>query len=429
MADNTWARDDVPDCSDDDALTPFSGALIPKFINNYAPQEEAFSLYEEVEGRRLWVTCNQRGVGLNNITPTINNIVVTEFMDNYFGLSGRKTSGDYHTDISRWQNSFGQLNMIIMKLNGIQISGGYGSSDMSLPQISEIKPNPKTLKCKPTYDRQRYAFGDIMEIVQSSLNSGLKMRSFMFRNADTLAAHKKSGEVQYTMEISPSDVGGCGMEVEFQIPVKTTGGMEIDVMLQQQSWLDQANLQREWRFRNKNSSNSTSVEFSMNRGALLKDTLAYGESFKGNADVLGELERSRNLEDRDLQRMLSVSKQFVCAEGPNRGRRLNASVIRNPDPSVPPNRFIFSVSPEEAPASCLTLFWDPVLNPVGCPEGASMCRGALDIRDNVTFILYKLVMRGVKALNENPTVATVVGVTATSALVAIWLYRWMFVLV
>jgi len=250
-ANTNWPRENVTACNETNSIVSLPGedSFTTKMIANYSENETAFAVFEEVDARRLWVHCYERGhPNSDNGTAgdsgvAIRNIVVTEFNDNYFGLSGRKTSGSYHTDINSNQNSYGQLNLIIINLNGKTISRGYGSSDYSLPQISEIKPKPETVTCRNSENQRQYVFGNKMEIIQESLNSGLVMKSYMFKNKPVFENHKASSEVTYTMSVDyDKDLAHCGMSSEFGIPVMTTGGITFDIMMQQQAWVDEDGL-------------------------------------------------------------------------------------------------------------------------------------------------------------------------------------------
>eukprot|EP00392_Amoebophrya_sp_AT5.2_P004662 g4670.t1 len=303
--------------------------------------ELAFNYYKEHDNH-YHVSCYEVGpvtgafaAADNRTTIPLKSQVTAELHKHAFGVATKSLTNTYMlgpAKMVQWEDSFGQINLLVKEVNGVTID---------VDSASTIAPMAGSVHCEASATRG--VFGDTAKFLTTSTAApDLQMKTYLFRNEAAFTAARS--EIAYTMDVGGGDVGRCALEIEFGVTPKAgTGGVTLEVQIRQHAYVDELGLNAHMFYVN----NTNDWSFLLPKDKLLQAT---GGSAAEVAAAAGQ-----NVT------LMAVAKKFVCG---NTGAHVEA------DFTIIDRTMTISLTPAQAPASCGKMYWDPLVKPNGCPEGA-----------------------------------------------------------
>lgn len=249
------------------------------------------------------------------------------------------------------QDSWGQMNLEVMNVNGVDV---YGAGAQSITMLTEPT-------CNSNGDH-RFYMGSVH--MRQVVNEHLTIDGYMFKNA----AEQAAANLQHTMTIGTLDA--CKLELIYAFTPKTGGGLNAEVEVRAHAF-------------GPTQSQSGDVEQAVNAAitgetntaenklvvSIPKDMLIYGAGLGPNgcgsqcSDGAGDGTTTTapggiGACSGDVQRLVEVSLSFVCA---STGDIVNGSVTWEGGSN---RKIMVSLTPEQAPESCNVLYWDPLVTPI-----------------------------------------------------------------
>ncbi|CAD7936663.1 unnamed protein product [Amoebophrya sp. A120] len=297
--------------------------------------ELAFSYYKEHDNH-YHISCYEVGptpqafaAADNGTVIPLKSRVTAELYRHAFGIATKSLTGTYPLAS---QDSFGQINLLVKEVNGVTIG---------VDSAATINPMAGSVDCET--EATRGVFGHTAKfLTTSTVSSDLSMKTYLFRNAAAFAAARS--EIRYTMDVGGSDVGKCALEIEFGVKPKAgTGGVTLEVQIRQHAYVNETGLNSQMSTQN----NTNDWSFLLPKDQLLQAT---GASASEIAAAVGQ-----------SVTLMAVAKKFVCG---STGAHVEASFV------IIDRTMTITLTPAQAPVSCGTMYWDPLVKPNGCPDGA-----------------------------------------------------------
>jgi hypothetical protein len=249
----------------------------------------------------------------------------SEFQRAQVGIASKMLGEDAEYPCDN-QDSFGQLNLEVMDVNGMS---PYNEGADSISVVTE-----------PTCSRDeshKFYGGSGVQISQV-VSEHLTINAYVFKNADAQAAAK----LQHTMTIGTMDM--CKMELIYAFKPKPGGGLDARIEVRQHAFFQEEEVNQAIVASRNEEDNKFSVYLPKNRmlegNGLHPD--GCGSTFEPSDDEL-------------MIHLVDVSLSFTCGA--------TGAVIDGGEFSFQDNTLSVSLTAEQAPESCNVLYWDPLITP------------------------------------------------------------------
>jgi hypothetical protein len=312
---------------------------IEELLTGFSPDELAFSDYRE-QATQLHVTCRAVG-GTGSSDLAIVQKVVTEFQRGQVGVGSFQPVDDASYPCSN-QNGWGDTLLEVMNINGVS---AYDEGAQSIMMQTE----PTCL-----FDSE-HAFYNSSVHLRQIVSDELTIDAYMFRNADAQAA----ANLQHTMTIGSLDA--CKMELIYTFKPQSGGGLHAEIEIRQHAF---GGLEPQVNAAITSVTNTAENKLSIYipRNKLIEGN-GLGPSGCGStcpSDATGGdggTTTTTNPSDKcagGIHHLLDMSLSFTCA---------STGAIINPTFTFQDNKLTVDLTSAQAPESCGSLYWDPVVTP------------------------------------------------------------------
>jgi hypothetical protein len=320
------------------------------FAENFSNGELGFS--DRIESPvQMGVSCYAVGGTSGNLALT--QWVEYEFQRGQVGLGIKKPSSMHQSDGGYPcpnQDSWGQMNLEVMRVNGADV---YGTGAESITMLTEPS-------CNANGDHRFYMSS---VHVRQVVNQHLTIDGYMFRNAEEQAR----AALQHTMTIGTLDK--CKLELIYAFTPMTGGGLNAEVDVRAHGFGPTGDYTVENQVNNAIMAETNVAENKL-VVSIPKDMLLFGAGLGPNGcgsqctDSTGggtttTAPGGSGACSGDMQRLVEVSLSFICA---STGAVVNGNVTWETGENI--KKIMVSLSPEQAPESCNALYWDPLVTPM-----------------------------------------------------------------
>jgi hypothetical protein len=291
---------------------------------SFADGDLAFSVYFE-QNNQLHLTCYALGVEQNGSQTYLKQKTTSEFQRAQVGVASKKLSEDAEYPCES-QDSFGQLNLEVMELNG---QSPYEEGADSISVVTEPTCNK---------DEEHAFYGGSGVQVSQVVSEHLTINAYVFRNA----AAQEAAKLQHTMSIGQMDM--CKMELIYAFKPKSGGGLDARIQVRQHAFFGEETVNQAMVASRNEADNTFSVYLPKNR--MLEGNGLGPEGCGSTFETVS---------DEEMVHLVDVSLSFICGA--------TEQVIDGGDFSFEGNSLSLSLSAEQAPESCGVLYWDPLITP------------------------------------------------------------------
>eukprot|EP00928_Gymnodinium_smaydae_P041188 TRINITY_DN27882_c0_g1_i1.p1 TRINITY_DN27882_c0_g1~~TRINITY_DN27882_c0_g1_i1.p1 ORF type:complete len:391 (+),score=96.53 TRINITY_DN27882_c0_g1_i1:44-1216(+) len=361
------AANGVPKCNQS------TGSMLEQMFKTFKDGELGFAVHTEkatsVNDLKLHAYCYPV------VNGTTRRMVVSEFSMTMIAVKTmwpsflEKPQGELW--VERDQDGFGGVDLRLEEFNGKTID--YG------------KQTNTGIEIQQEGGRGRCSDGDIdyydgtVRIKQDlkNIQAGAAITTYMFKN-DAEKNLSAKDQIKYTMDV---DVGGCTLQVVYDLPPMKGGGLSAKVRsVIGAGWLGDAKEQE----LNKN------IRFVMDDVKQIVSVFAPGQLL---CEAAGQRRNCSGV-SWYAKELLSFSKRFVCAKT---GEVVLATMTPSEDPTDP--YMMATLNATQAPESCGTMNWDPLVKPLGMdpsynPQGTNTINNAFRVGGGVSFA-WMLVTMGI----------------------------------
>ena len=299
--------------------------------SNFSVGDLGFSLYTE-NPNHLHLTCmavGEAAAGSNESLAVVQR-TVTEFQRGQVGIASRQPAQDAAYPCSD-QDSWGQLNLEVTEINGISVF------DAGAQSITASEPT-----CQMSSDT---TFFDGSITINQTVNEYLAIEAFMFKNDEI--AQQTLASIPHTMTLG--NMGACRIELLFMFRPMSGGGLSARVQVRLHAF---GNLEEQV------NNAVTAVTDTTNNALVLSlptdlmlDGSGQGPSGCGSTTPLNASSPNSTL--------MEIAMSFVCA---STGESVSGTMEWDGQ------AVMVNLTPEQAPESCGTLYWDPLVTPIIVPS-------------------------------------------------------------
>jgi hypothetical protein len=314
-----------------------------ELLSTYSPGELAFRDHRE-QATQVHVTCYAIGGTAPNDLAVVQR-VETEFQRGQVGVGSFQPDPDASYPCQN-QNSWGQLNLEVMDLNGVS---AYDQGAQSIT----IENEPTCLMSG--YDNHFFYNGSIH--LRQVVSDHLTIDAYMFRNAEAQSA----ANLAHTMTIGTMDA--CKMELIYSFRPQTGGGLHAEIDVRQHAFgIAETDVNAAITSVRNTAENKLSIYIPKNKlieGAGLgpdgcgSTCPTNGQQGGGGTTTTAGPQGSQCSDE--AHHLVDVSLSFTCA---------STGALVNPTLTWEGNRIIIDLTSAQAPESCGTLYWDPLITPV-----------------------------------------------------------------